>query len=87
MGQELWCQTSANDTGPVGDWYYPNGTAIDDNSTTALGVMSANGQIGLYVMGTFTDQGLYSCVIPDENNISKTLVAAVYTVTEFNRAG
>ena len=85
----LWCQSSANDTGVIGAWYYPDGTNVQDNNNIPLQVSEEEGQIGLFVNGTFDahDQGLYRCVIPDENNVNQTLVVAIYTSNEFNIGG
>ncbi len=87
----LWCQTSANDTGQIGTWSTPDGNVIEENSTTPLSVLRLNGQIGLIDTGMSQakgfDQGLYTCVIPNENNVNETLVVAVYNDVNFNLAG
>ena len=89
LSEGLWCQTSASST--VGTWFFPDGSEVQLNdSSRALEVIQANGQIGLisgegplFVLG---DQGLYTCIIPDEDGINQTLVVAIYTSNKFNQA-
>ena len=86
LSEGLWCQTPAN--GTVGTWYFPNGSEVQLNdSTRALEVLQADGQIGL-IGSSFQieDQGLYTCIIPDEDGISQTLRVAIYIENEFGQA-
>ena len=88
----LWCQ-SANSGSDIGVWYYPNGTqvplftgAFDDTSApTPLFSKRFNGQIALARRGGLSGfEGLYTCIIPDENGVSQTLVVGAYTTNVYS---
>ena len=88
----LWCQ-SANNGSDIGVWYYPNGTqvplftgAFDNTSTPSpLFSMRFNGQIALARReGLSGIEGLYTCIIPDENGVNQTLVVGVYRTNTYN---
>ena len=90
LSEGVWCQTPAS--GTVGTWFFPDGSEVQLNdSSRTLEVIQADGQIGLisggkgplFVVG---DQGLYTCIIPDEDGINQTLVVAIYTSNNFNQA-
>ncbi len=76
----LWCQ-SANNGNPIGGWYFPAGNQVPviDPEDGPLHVLHLNGQIGLLRDASIRGlEGLYNCVIPDENNINQTVWVAVY---------
>ena len=90
----LWCQ-SANSGSDIGVWYYPNGTqvplftgAFDNKSVSAPSLLFSkrfNGQIALARRaGLAGIQGLYTCIIPDENEVNQTLVVGAYTTSAYN---
>uniref|UniRef100_A0A1X7THE7 Uncharacterized protein n=1 Tax=Amphimedon queenslandica TaxID=400682 RepID=A0A1X7THE7_AMPQE len=88
----LWCQ-SANKGNNIGVWYYPNGTEVPlfDKSFVDLSaprpVFSKRfgGQIALARRGRLSGyEGLYKCIIPDENGMNQTLVVGAYTDTGYN---
>ena len=88
----LWCQC-ANNGSDIGVWYYPNGTqvplftgAFDDSSVPSpLFSKRFNGQIALARRaGLASFEGLYTCIIPDENGVNQTLVVGVYTTSAYN---
>jgi hypothetical protein len=84
----LWCQSSNNGS-MIGAWYLPNGTQIgtEDFDNFPLHVSYTTGQVGLLRDGSVRDyEGLYTCIIPDEHNISQTLTVAIYRDTEYNSA-
>ena len=91
----LWCQ-SANNVTNIGVWYYPNGTEVPlfdgafVNSSALSPVYSKrfSGQIALARRdGLSGYEGLYKCIIPDENGVDQTLVVGVYTDTGYNNNG
>ena len=91
----LWCQSANSDTN-IGVWYYPNGTEVPlfdgafDNSSAPSPVFSKrfSGQIALARRcGLSGHEGLYKCIIPDENGVNQTLVVGAYTVTGYSNNG
>ena len=87
----LWCQ-SANNGSNIGLWYYPNGTQvplfngtlninnINDSAQSPLFSKRFTGQIVLARNENLMDyEGLYTCIIPDENGVNQTLVVGVYS--------
>ena len=88
----LWCQ-SANNCSDIGVWYYPNGiqvplfTGAFDNASAPSPLFSKrfNGQIALARKGGLSGiEGLYTCIIPDENGVNQTLVVGAYGITTYN---
>ena len=89
LNDGLWCQ-SDNTGDVIGTWYLPNGTQVStvDDSNFPLHVFHVTGQIGLLRdAGIASIQGLYSCVIPDENGVDHTLWVAAYGVGDFDSSG
>ena len=89
LNDGLWCQ-SANNGSMIGSWYLPNGTQVStvDDNNFPLHVFHVNGQIGLLRdAGIFSYQGLYSCVILDENGVDQILWVAVYGNANFDSNG
>ena len=82
----LWCQSAINDTN-IGVWYYPNGTEVplfDGNfgpsAPSPVYSIRFSGQIALARRGGLLGyEGLYKCIIPDENGVNQTLVVGAYT--------
>ena len=92
LNDGLWCQ-SANTGSMIGTWYLPNGTQlttedIDGPINFPLYAYHETGQIGLLRdLGIADYQGLYRCVIPDENGTSQTLWISIYGSSDFDSSG
>ena len=89
LNDGLWCQ-SDNTGDVIGTWYLPNGTQVStvDDSNFPLHVFHVTGQIGLLRdAGIASIQGLYRCVIPDENGVDHTLWVAAYGSGDFDSSG
>ena len=95
INDALWCQ-SATSGSDIGLWYYPNDTQVPsftgafDNSNTPSPIFSKRftGQIALArKAGLSGYEGLYTCIIPDENGINQTLVVGIYTNYAYNING
>ena len=85
----VWCQ-SANNGSMIGTWYLTNGTQLttEDFANFPLYAYHETGQIGLLRDAGIADyQGLYRCVIPDENGVDQTLWVAAYGNSDFDSSG
>ena len=95
INDALWCQ-SANSSTNIGVWYYPNGTEVplfdgdftDPSAPSPVFSKRFSGQIALARRGGIAGyEGLYKCIIPDENGVNQTLVVGIYTDGEYNSNG
>ena len=92
----LWCQ-SANNGSNIGLWYYPNSTqvpfftgnlSINNSAQSPLFSKRFTGQIALARNENLKNyQGLYTCIIPDENGVNQTLVVGVYRNHDYSING
>ena len=84
----LWCQ-SANDISNVGTWYYDGAPVTTDDAASSLHAYNdATGQVGLLRDGGLSGiEGLYTCVILDEFNVSQTLAVALYRGASYDSNG
>ena len=89
----LWCQ-SANNSTHIGVWYYPNGNEVpsgnlnDPSAPSPVFSKRFSGQIALARRaGLAGYEGLYKCIIPDENGVNQTLVVGAYTTDGYNSNG
>ena len=91
----LWCQ-SANNGSDIGVWYYPNGTKVPlftepfnaNSAPTPVYSKRFKGQIALArKAGLLGYEGLYTCIIPDENGVNQTLVVGAYRTDTYNSNG
>ena len=92
----LWCQ-SANSGSDIGLWYYPNNTQVplftgdfgsNNGAPSPLFSKRFTGQIALArKAGLSANEGLYSCIIPDENGVNQTLVVGAYGNSAYNMNG
>ena len=86
----VWCQSALNQT-MIGSWYLPNESPVP-TAADATPVRSYNvnitGQVGLLRNGGIGGyQGLYTCIIPNENGINQTLYVAAYGNSEYTQPG
>uniref|UniRef100_A0A1X7THK3 Ig-like domain-containing protein n=1 Tax=Amphimedon queenslandica TaxID=400682 RepID=A0A1X7THK3_AMPQE len=88
----LWCQSAHSGTN-IGVWYYPNGTEvplfggnfIDLSAPNPVFTKRFSGQIALARKDAlFGYEGLYKCIIPDENGVNQTLVVGIDTNNGYN---
>ena len=84
----LWCQ-SANNGSNIGLWYYPNGTQVPlFNSQSPIFSKRLTGKIALArKLSILGYEGLYTCIIPDENGVNQTLVVGAYTNYAYSNNG
>ena len=95
INDALWCQ-SANSSTNIGVWYYPNGNQVplfdgdfsDASAPSPVFSKRFSGQVALARRGGLAGyEGLYKCIIPDENGVNQTLVVGAYTLTGYNSNG
>ena len=95
INDALWCQ-STNSSTNIGVWYYPNGTEVplfdgdftDSSAPSPVFSKRFSGQIALARRaGLAGYEGLYKCIIPDENGVNQTLVVGAYTDSGYNSNG
>ena len=82
----LWCQ-SANHSYNIGPWYFPNGSQVpvftgNFNDTSVPSPVFSKQFMGQSALtrktGLVGHEGLYQCIIPDENGVNNTLVVGIY---------
>ena len=73
LNDGLWYQSTRNESN-IEVWYYPNGAQVSTvNDSSPLHSVYITGQIGLYCdYGLNNYEGIYTCVIPDEHDVSQT---------------
>ena len=93
INDALWCQ-SANDGSDIGLWYYPNGTQVFlhtgsfESGPPPIFSKRFAGQIALArTAGLDGYEGLYTCIIPNENGVNQTLVVGAYRTGTYNMNG
>ena len=95
ISDALWCQ-SANNGSIIGLWYYPNGTQVplfdgnfgESDVPKPIFAKRFKGQIALArKTGLSGYEGLYTCIIPDENGVNQTLVVGAYGNKAYNNSG
>ena len=96
INDALWCQCAKNVTN-IGVWHYPNGTEVplfngtyftDSSAPSPVFSKRFSGQIALARRaGLAGYEGLYKCIIPDENGVNQTLVVGAYTTSGYNSNG
>ena len=73
----LWCQSAIkNASDEVGSWLYPNGTGVlAESDARPVSMEHSPGQVGLVRKATLIgNEGFYTCIIPDEDGVNRTLV-------------
>ena len=86
----IWCQSALNES-MIGIWYSPNGSPVPTEDFNNKPLHSYNtdvGQVGLLRdAGIGSVQGLYFCIIPNEEGINQTLYIAAYGDNAFDNSG
>ena len=87
LATALWCQSSRNETN-IGTWLLPNGTVIPTTPTGQLYTKREQGQVGL-LRTSHSDsfQGVYRCVILNDDNTNQSLLVWIYRRDVFYREG
>ena len=92
----LWCQ-SANNGSNIGLWYYHNGTQVPlfggnfGQGNGAPRPLFSKRFIGQIILARneklLNYEGLYTCIIPDENEVNQTLVVGIYGNSAYSGNG
>ena len=87
LATALWCQSS-QDKSNVGTWFLPNGTVIPTTPTSQLYTKQEQGQVGLLrTSDSDSFQGVYRCIILNEDNTNQSLLVWIYRRDAFDREG
>ena len=82
----IYC-SSGSRRNNAGQWFAPNRVAVSTQSSSSLSVVHGGGgsfpaYIGLQLRAgrslSASDEGVYTCTIPDENGIQKILHIGIY---------
>ena len=81
----IYC-SSGSQTSGIGQWFAPNGAEITQNSASSFTSVRGGGNFPSYaglqlktgLSFSTSDEGVYTCVIPDESGIQQTLHAGLY---------
>lgn len=81
----IYC-SSGSQAGSIGQWFAPNGMEITQNGGSSFTVVLGGGNFPSYVglqlksgrSLSVYDEGVYTCVIPDENGIQQSLHVGLY---------
>ena len=86
----IWCQSALNES-MIGVWYLPNGSPVSTQSrATPLESYNTNvtGQVGLLRRGGLASfEGLYSCIIPNEEGVNQAQYVAAYRDSTLKNSG
>lgn len=82
--QTIYCSSGSRRSG-IGQWLAPNGAAIAQ-SGSSLSVVHGGGNLPAYVglqlrtnqSLSALDEGTYTCIIPDESGVQRTLRVGIY---------
>ena len=80
----IYCSSGSQATG-IGHWFAPNGDAVTQ-SGSSFSVVRGGGSFPAYVglqlranqPLSISDEGIYTCIIPDENGVQRTLHVGIY---------
>ena len=81
----IYCTSGSNDSSN-GQWFSPDGTEITASSAVSLSVVHGGGTFPSYAglqlnsgySITTSEEGVYTCVILDENGIEQTVYVGLY---------
>lgn len=81
----IYC-SSGSRTSSIGQWFAPNGAEITQSGSGSFTVVRGGGNFPSYVglqlktgrSFSVLDEGVYTCVIPDETGIQQTLHIGLY---------
>ena len=82
----IYC-SSGSQTNGIGQWFAPSGAEITQNGGGSFTVVRGGGNFPSYVglqlragrSFSVFDEGVYSCIIPDENGIRQTIHVGLYS--------
>ena len=76
IARELNC-ISASRSADIGQFIAPNGNDITNDSSVTIGDGSDPGHVSIQLQSG-GEEGVYSCVIPDENDVEQYLHVGIY---------
>ena len=81
----IYCNSGSKLAG-IGQWFSPSGAEITQNSGGTFTVVRGGGNIPSYIglqlragrSFSTSDEGIYTCLIPDENDVEQALQIGIY---------
>ena len=90
----LACYSADASTNTIGEWRFPDGRRVDRETGDQQQLLFAHNQIGRVTLQIRDNrpfpsnlEGIYSCLIPDENSFLRTLYAGLYSTTNYDNSG
>ena len=90
----LACYSPVTNSNTIGEWRFPNGDIVGENTNDQEQVLFIHRQLGRVTLQIregrqFTSalEGVYTCTIPDETGAVRTLYAGVYTAASYASSG
>ena len=91
----LVCFSVGGTTDDIGQWRFPDGRRIDRDRGDQQQLVFAHNQISRVTLQSRDNgrpfppdlEGVYSCLIPDQNGTERTLYAGVYSSTTYGNSG
>ena len=90
----LACYSADDTTRTIGEWLFPDGRRVERETGDQQQVLFAHNQIGRVTLQIRDNrpfpsvlEGIYSCLIPDENSVLRTLHVGLYSPTNYQNSG
>ena len=81
----VYCTSGLHASG-IGEWFAPDGVKVSGSGDSSFTVFRGGGNFPSFIalqlktnkLLKTSDEGIYECIIPDENNRTETLYAGLY---------
>lgn len=88
----ITCSSSldlSGSTEDIGEWHYPDGRVVGPQRQEPLYTLKRLSRVELHGQSGISSslEGIYTCRIPDQSRIIRTLYAGIYTPTSYNGQG
>ena len=90
----LACYSAEQSTNEIGEWLFPDGSRVERDTGDQQQLLYAHNQIGRVTLQIRDNrpfpsnlEGIYTCLIPDENSVLRTLYTGLYSTTNYDNSG